>query len=299
MKNSLWPWLLGGAILGGLAFCAVAVVVAVLSWNVQAVNNPPPPPLVQIPSPIAEEVDDPATPIFAPTATLFGKNTRPVPTGNAAVVARRLENAPSIDGDLGDWPSEMPTTESNVRVYSVQGWDGTEDVTAVWRVGWDGAHLYTAVQVTDDTHVQTQTGRTIFRGDGLEIQIDTDRNGDGSAASLSPDDYQINLSPGNFADLAPEVYRFRGTAAGRSEDAMPHNIAIAAQPTGDGYTVEVRIPWSDLGVTPSEGLILGLSLNVNDTDTRDAAVQEVMLSNVSTRSFGDPTTWGVLTLAEN
>jgi len=60
--------------------------------------------------------------------------------------------------------------------------------------------------------------------------------------------------------------------------------------------LEAAIPWRDLNLTPAPGLILGLAVNVNDNDRPGTAAQEVMKSSVSSRRFGDPTSWGTLTL---
>jgi hypothetical protein len=60
--------------------------------------------------------------------------------------------------------------------------------------------------------------------------------------------------------------------------------------------LEAAIPWRDLNLTPSSGLVIGLAVNVNDNDRPGSAVQEMMKSNMAGRRFGDPTTWGTLTL---
>jgi hypothetical protein len=78
--------------------------------------------------------------------------------------------------------------------------------------------------------------------------------------------------------------------------AAPHSITLTAVPTGSGYVLEAAIPWRDLNLTPAAGLVLGFVLNVNDNDRPGVAVQEMMKSSVPNRRFGDPTTWGTLTL---
>jgi hypothetical protein len=163
-------------------------------------------------------------------------------------------------------------------------------------VSWDDANLYLVVNVADDIHAQNQTGNQAFRGDSVELQIDTDRAGD-YGPSLSPDDFQISLSPGDFAGLPPSAFRFQGTNGGDMLDAAaPHSIFVAARPSGAGYILEAAIPWRDLGLTPAAGLVIGLAVNVNDNDRPGTAAQEMMKSNAPNRRFADPTTWGTLTL---
>jgi len=35
-------------------------------------------------------------------------------------------------------------------------------------------------------------------------------------------------------------------------------------PVVDGYSIEVSIPWSGLGVTPAAGVLIGFDIGVND-----------------------------------
>jgi len=230
----------------------------------------------------------PELPALAPTVTLAATDL------NGNVDVRQLPFIPLLDGDLQEW-NEIPSYESEYRVFNVAGWDGTDDVTAQWRFGWDATNLYVSVVVEDDSHVQTQSGNQIFKGDSVSLQIDSDRDAD-FGPGLSPDDFQINLSPGDFAGIPPSVFRFRGTSGGGASDAPGHHVIIAAQQAGQGYMLEAVIPWQDLDISPTPGLVLGLALNANDNDTPGTAVQEVMKSHVATRAFQDPTSWGTLTL---
>lgn len=225
------------------------------------------------------------TPAAAATVTLV-----PAPATSVAV---RLAEPPSVDAELGEWEG-VPSTTSAFRVHRAAGWDGTEDVTAEWRLAWDAAHLYVAVDVADDVHVQTQTGNQTFRGDSVELQIDTEPAA--NAASVNVDTYQVILSPGDFAGLSPSAFRFRGTDGGRLVDAPGHSVRVAARQTAGGYRLEAAIPWRDLDVAPSAGMELGLALNANDNDSPGTAVQEVMMSSAPDRTLTNPRTWGMLQL---
>lgn len=296
------PWLTAAAVvLGGaglLCLCAAIGLVLARGWlgsaavpQVPAVPTPPGATTAGDPAPVETPA---ATRAGVATVTLPPAATVPPPDPARNATAVRLPAPPTIDGDLREWV-DVASSSSRFRVFNHPSWNGTEDLTAVWRLAWDEQNLYLGATIVDDVHVQTQTGNTTFRGDSLELQIDTDREGD-YGPRLSPDDYQIALSPGNFADLLPEAFRFRGTSAGEIVDAPGHNIAVAARQMADGYTLEAAIPWADLGVQPREGMVLGLALNANDNDTPGTAVQEVMMSNAPGRRLTDPTTWGTLTL---
>lgn len=285
---------IGIVVLFGLVVCGVA---GYFIWN-ELVGDAPEEeaPAIVVPTSAAAETAAALTspPDIAPTSTLPIAGPT-VPASDSAVTAVRLSAQPTIDGSLGEW-SNAPAVSSGNRVYSVAGWDGTADCTAVWQLAWDDANLYVAVRVTDDTHVQNASGNLIYRGDSVDMQFDTNRQ-DGVSSSLGPDNFQITLSPGSFAGSGPAAFRYQGTDSGGILDAPGgHRVTVAAQQTGTGYTLEAAIPWPDLNLTPSPGLTIGLSLNANDNDTPGTAVQEVMLSNNPNRTLSDPTTWGTLTL---
>ncbi|MFZ1398626.1 MAG: sugar-binding protein [Candidatus Promineifilaceae bacterium] len=285
---------IGIAVLFGLVVCVVAGYFAWAQFRERTTVDEEPAVVVP-PTAVVEDVPT-DIPAIAPTSTLAATAVPPkTPLGDGTVEASFTTTPPTIDGNLGDWPGTIAASSAN-RVYSVAGWDGSADCTAVWQLSWDNGNLYVAVTVTDDRHVQTASGNQIFRGDSVDMQFDTARDAD-FGPGLSPDDFQITLSPGDFAGLGPTAFRFQGTASGAILAAPGGNIVtVAAQQTATGYTLEAAIPWSDLNLTPSQGVTIGLALNANDNDTGGTAVQEVMMSHMPNRTLTDPTTWGTLTL---
>lgn len=212
----------------------------------------------------------------------------------ADITAVQLTPPPTIDGSLLDWPPNVIPVLSAYRVYQDDEWDGTEDITAVWRLGWDANNLYFIVTVADNIHVQTQTGSQIFRGDSVEIQLDT--NLPHTNTQWDTETFQMDFSPGDFATLPPSVYGWQGAAGGGTQDTFEYTVQLQAQRTATGYMIEAAIPWHDLALIPSPGLVIGLALNITDTDTPGASVQEVFMSTAPNRVFSNPATWGTLTL---
>lgn len=263
----------------------------------QGLIVPPPATFVsQVATETAENVVPTATVSTAPTATLpvTAATATLFPAADEAVATRR-DTPPLIDADLADWGGFMQFA-SPYLVYQADGWDGSDDLVAVWQVSWDDDYLFFAFDISDDVHVQNQTGNQIFRGDSIDLQIDTGRAGNFSPV-ISPDDLQITLSAGDFAVLPPSAFRFQGTADNEMRDAPGgHNILVAARPSASGYVLEAAVPWQDLNMTPYAGLVIGLAVNVSDNDRPGTAVQEIMKSSAPNRRFGDPTTWGTLRL---
>ena len=277
-----------------------------------AIFSTPSTPYVESPTntPVVVIADDTtSTPDEAeePTATLTPESTDEIPldttipeatsstlnsrSNGTPVTAAYRSFAITIDGDLGEW-STTPYTANETVPYAGSGWSGPSDLSATFYLAWDADYLYVAVKRTDDTFVQTSWGRYMYKGDDIEIQLDTDLAGDFYTASVSQDDYQIGLSPGNFGSLEPEIYRWFP----RSLEGWIKSADIAAEKDGNGYNLEAKIPWSAFGLTPAAGSHFGFALSLSDNDTTGVSTWQSMVSNVNTRRATDPTTWGTLIL---
>jgi serine/threonine-protein kinase len=233
-----------------------------------------------------------ATDTPPPTNTPPPTPIPPIVTTNAN--AAFFSSAPTIDGDLNEWIGVTPVLAAH-RTFEDASWDGSEDLTAAWQLAWDNSNLYLAVTVTDDIHAQNQSGNLIFQGDSVDMQLDTNRQGDLSS-SLSSDDFQITFSPGDFNGLPPSAFRWTANDNGSIVNAPDHGIIVQAQRTETGYIIEAAVPWRDLNMTPSTGMVLGASFNATDNDRVGTAVQEVFYSHVASRTLLSPNTWGTLTL---
>jgi hypothetical protein len=254
--------------------------------------SPPPPsltPLATATSAATSAATQTVDPIAA-TATQ-GASPTSTPAPVESVTADFLSAPPVIDGSLADWSSTSHTIDKALS-YANTGWTGTADLSARYYLGWDATYLYLAVERTDDAFVQTSSGRNMFKGDDVEIQFDADLDGDRASGTLSSDDFQIGLSPGNFSSRLPEAYLWFP----RSREGGLTSVTVKASAQGQGYTLEARIPWSIFGVTPAEGGRYGFVLALSDNDLAGVSTWQSMIANVSSRRLADPTTWGTLIL---
>jgi len=201
-----------------------------------------------------------------------------------------LSAPPVIDGDLREWSTTAYTATETVPLAG-NNWTGASDLSATFYIGWDVNYLYLAVSRTDDTFVQISWGRYMYRGDDVEIQLDTNLAGDYYTTYLSNDDYQIGLSPGNFGSIDTEAYRWYP----RPESWL-NSVVVKAVLTSEGYDLEAKIPWSVFGVTPVSGSRFGFALSLSDNDLVGSSTWQSMVSSVNTRRTADPTTWGTLIL---
>ena len=247
-----------------------------------------------------------AEPTFTPTATptlvppTIAPTNTPVPTQSFAGPGMRqtysvagiyLDSAPTIDGNLGDWGLDKYSVD-NV-VYGADLRNSPSDLSGTVMVGWDEDYLYIGMRVRDDEYVQKATGINLFKGDSIEILLDTDVSGDYYLKNLDGDDFQLGISPGSPKPGDDyEAYLWFP----RSLEGKRSNVKIGAETLEDGYRIEVAIPWSIFEVTPKNGKHYGFAVSISDNDKSGENVQQSMVSNVPTRRLTDPTTWGDLTL---
>lgn len=207
------------------------------------------------------------------------------------ISAPLLPSPPTIDADLSDWPDQRwSATEV---VFGSGQWSSGSDLSASFAVAWDENNLYLAATVNDDAHVQAANGYYLYQGDSLEILLDTALDSDFYTTTLSADDYQVGLSPGDFNSRGTQAYRWFP----RSVQASLSSPTIAASATSDGYLVEASLPWVIFGVEPAENDLFGFAFSVSDNDAAGTTLQQSMVSSVSTRVLTNPATWGTLRLA--
>jgi hypothetical protein len=237
-------------------------------------------------TPVATATGPTGTPL--PSATMSSMSSRP---NGSPITATFLSAPPTIDGDLSEWSTTAYKAEETVP-YAGDNWTGVSDLSATFYLGWDANYLYIAISRTDDTIVQVSWGRYMYRGDDVEIQLDTDLAGDFHSAIMSSDDYQIGLSPGNFDSLESEAYRWYP----RYLESWIRSAIVKAVITDDGYDLEAKIPWSVFDVTPRDGTRFGFALSLSDNDIAGTSSWQSMVSSVNTRRVTDPMTWGTLIL---
>ena len=236
-----------------------------------------------------------APPSRTPTATALPTKTAVPPVvlarSNGVPVRAAQRGAPAIDGNLSDWGS-LPYSAGSI-AFGAASWNGAGDLSGSFNIAWDAANLYIAVQVVDDVHAQRQTGSNIFKGDSIELLLDTSLAADFASTNMGSDDFQVGISPGDLSGrtVAAQIYRWypqanAGAVAG----------SVAAQADGAGYRLEAAIPWSALGAKPAAGASFGFALSLSDNDDPAASLQQSLVSNIGTRKLTNPTTWGMLFL---
>ena len=235
-----------------------------------------------------------------------------------------------LDGQMDEWQAIVPLTvdKKTSVVYGAGAWKGPQDLGVKIRSQWDDEAVYLAFEVMDDVIVQERRKGDMWEGDHIELWMDADLYGDYNEAMNSSDDFQFGLSPGNFKDLPPEVFIWVPSVG----PGYVKEMAIGAQKQEKGYTLEVRLPTKVLfetlqrrvGVEPvlqagmthvgrhreldagvqdevladhrlRPGFRIGIMVDTSDCDDTNQP-QKCLLSTSKDRTWGDPTTFGVLVL---
>ena len=263
-----------------------------------------PVPPTEVPPTAVPPTAVPATATSAPGSIPTVVPTFLTPTKTPVVLARSapyveagyLSTAPDLDGVWDEWSSKAYSITS--LVYGKSDWTGEDDLQGSYRIGWDETYLYIAVKVLDDQYVQSNSGQDIFKGDSIELLVDTNLQDDFYYDRLSPDDYQLGISPGNDKPGEnEEAYLWYPSSVAGARSKV--KIAAVGGTDGSGrklYRLEAAIPWSTFSITPYRGMSLGFLIGVSDNDKEGSSIQQTLVSSSIYRVLVDPTTWGQLTL---
>lgn len=197
-------------------------------------------------------------------------------------------DAPVPDGSLSpeEWAGAMPLAVNRAdQIKNIAAWGGTEDLSGTGYVKWDRGHLYLAMDVQDNQHVQNGTGGDIWQGDSLQFAIDAGRvNGAGST--------QYNEFGMALGSNGVTVWRWmsgNGKPAGELE-----TVQAAVYRSGTHTVYEIALPWEEVlpaNQAPQAGGILGFSLLINENDGSGRRGWMEYMSGIgsskNTQLFGD------------
>jgi hypothetical protein len=210
-----------------------------------------------------------------PRFTGKGDTTRVLAAGHA-------QGRMAIDGQLVSWPGRPPARIDRSRLVSGRE---TSPLEASFKASWDEQNLYFLINVTDPTPMLNKhSGGSLWNADCVELFLGSEQLDRGGALLFT--DRQILLGAGK---------------ADGSQHYVPNvprqpRIDMAVVRDGDkGYTMEVAIPWSDLGVAPKEGTVLLFDMAVDNSDEGDRRNAQIMW-NGGARNSSDRSLWGRLKL---
>ncbi len=224
---------------------------------------------------------------------------------------KKMPNKIKIDGNGTDWAENIPDLQIREGKQVIRGfpttfdpqhrdpdrfWQGPEDLSAKFKLGWDKDNLYLLVDVTDpQRNILKWVGGAIRATDGFEMYLDC-RKPD----NLGKNFYDIPagmrhmfFSPGTKDDPGVKI-RVKGPEG----EKLAGMIEAASTETPKGYIVELRIPltkefFPHLKMEP--GRIIGFNLQINDADKLEKA-KSVMMWNGKSKCNNNPKNFGKIVL---
>ncbi len=165
------------------------------------------------------------------------------PATTCVAISNYTGTAVTIDGDLAEY------TLDQVMDLTVDGADPNNTIT--WGTTWDNDNLYIAANVVDGTIL---TGGSVnpWEQDAVEVYIDGNHDADGDYDA----DKDVQLIIWDDAG-ATQVWDNGGPAAG---------VEAVYATTADGFSVEIKMPLSNIGFVPGAGRTIGFTIGTNDAD---------------------------------
>jgi hypothetical protein len=268
---------------------------------------PPEPPPPVVPRPQPPEPSHRARWLIAAGAVLvlaagsaygISKLTRHDKTFGSHVEASRLTKQISIDGNGREW-SGVPSIKSD-NVVAPKG--GARSATATWHLGWTDEALFLFVEVTDPVLTQTHAGRPnlLWQGDGVNMEFGKDPAKVAPNSQLPGTDIHLLFGPTKQGQALVAQNVPRGTVF--ADGSPPAGVEAATELSGDGYTIEAKVPWSVFHVdNPARGTVFGMNLNVSDANSSGDHIGELkMMASNNPDRLGNSaqfrTKWGTLKL---
>ncbi len=195
----------------------------------------------------------------------------------SSIVAQWLEEGgplPIVEGATDDIPAfDAPKLDGSTIDGSPDDWDGrgldagflagddgrvdaVEDLSATARIAWDERGLLVMLRVRDDVADEAADIESLWSADSVELFVST---GVGSDQR-----YQVIIAPGVDAKQAQARgwhYDYRS-----DRNSGDPTYAYACAVDDGGYSIEVLLPWANLGAVPAAGERIGFQFYVNDRD---------------------------------
>jgi len=190
----------------------------------------------------------------------------------------------AIDGQLAGWPGRPPERIGPDRLTVGRDSQGVE---ASFKACWDEDSLYLLADVRDPTPMRNlHSGADLWSADGLELFLGSEAVEQGGPLRFTDRQILIGAGRGDGEGQFHVVNASRQPAV---------KMAVVPDAAGNGYVLEIAIPWKVVGVEPKEGLELLFDLAVDDSSDGKSRRCQLMW-NGTARNSADRGAWGRLKL---
>ncbi len=183
----------------------------------------------------------------------------PVASRNAVAVQLPSNTLPSIDGTIDDvWAS----AEANPISTLSNAGTGDPTVSATWKALWDADNLYMLFEVKDDVRINNGPANPVwYIHDCMEVFTDMKNLKNDAAVTNSDGQYQLRF-----------IYGLDNEPIYENPTWTTYKSVSKDNAAGDGYIIEVKMPWSLLTantpVKAEKGLKIGMDFKVTDVDVK-------------------------------
>lgn len=163
---------------------------------------------------------------------------------------------PTIDGSLREWPPlrySLNTNSAELRDGHVQRPEAT-DSSLVFDLRWTDEALIFAARVLDEA--EQIDSELVWMDDSVELYVDGDNNDE--VPTYDENDHQYTV-----------VRDLRIADRGEIIDAAARGIVHGVDTIGTNFTIELSVPWTELGGAPTVGRVIGVDVALNDDDDGD------------------------------
>jgi hypothetical protein len=205
-------------------------------------------------------------------------------------VVGRIEAAPAVDAELGDWTGATNLPLSHASQYAAvagqRPWQGAGDLAASVRLGWCAEGLCLGVEVDDDVFCQPYTDEPMWQGDSVQFAAAPGVEGTSR--------FEVGLARTAQGD---RCFVYSALAPGEPRALPPVRFVSRLAGKGGGIVYEALVPWQLLpGISPVAGTQFRFSLLVNDNDGKGRRGWLHAFDGIGWSK--DPAQYGVMTLGE-
>jgi len=214
------------------------------------------------------------------------------------VVIKKVKDAIKIDGKLDEW-KDYPQIALNQPEQCTNADKDQKDFSSVCYVAWDRENLYFAADVKDDfISCEDLTTADFQHCDYYRFYIDAGNNREEGSTNMDGDDYEFVFTP-TGPDGKPMKREVSKAFGGEGHELDMDKIKIASNVVKNkGWTLEVAIPWSLIGISPKEGTGFGIKFITGDTDEERQREDEYIWGDRSGNYWSDPTRFGSAILSQ-
>lgn len=180
-------------------------------------------------------------------------------------------SAPVIDGKTDDCWKNVPQLLINKPIYGEIGLH--TDFDGYFKTTYDSVNLYFFIEIKDDTLINTSKSR--FHNDGVEIYLDIDND---RPKYYTSKEFAIRI-----------VRDMPGYTIERGNRNC--NIVVQQENSSAKYTVEMALPWKDIGAISNDFIGMEIQINDNDKTERD---KKFSWYSERDEAWGSPANIGVI-----